>query len=198
MRWAPTCRCDPARSRVHAPADLRARVRGIVISVLQEPNELRAVMFKGFPRSDPWTPKRWREVTGREDLAQSCSPCRHRGGQPRAGGRRGDRARQADPERIAKRIERKESGRKHYVEPHSNHSRGAHSGAARRPGRRPRGVVERGLHRPGGRGGQGGHRGLSRRRPASRSSLSSIPSRSFPTRSWRLSRPESRPTSRSA
>ena|ERR687891_2922049 len=65
MPWAPTCGCDPARSWVHAPADLGAPgAGGTVISVLQELNELRAVKIEGFPRSEHWTAERWREVTG--------------------------------------------------------------------------------------------------------------------------------------
>jgi hypothetical protein len=43
MPWAPTCGCDPARSWVHAPADLRAPGAG---GMLQELNELRAVSAK--------------------------------------------------------------------------------------------------------------------------------------------------------
>jgi hypothetical protein len=49
MPWAPTCGYGRARCWVHAPADLRARVGGMVISVLQELNELRAVKVEGFP-----------------------------------------------------------------------------------------------------------------------------------------------------
>jgi hypothetical protein len=50
---------------VHAPADLRARVRGgMVISVLQDLNELRRSRSRASPRSEHWRPERWREVTG--------------------------------------------------------------------------------------------------------------------------------------
>ena len=65
-------------------------------------------------------------------------------------------------------------------------------------GRRPRRVVGRGLQRPGGRGGQGDRRGLrAEDRQAGRARL---PSRAgaCPTRSWRRSRPASRPISSSA
>jgi hypothetical protein len=65
MPWAPTCGYDPARCWVHAPADLRARVRGgMVISVLQDLNELRRSRSRASPRSEHWRPERWREVTG--------------------------------------------------------------------------------------------------------------------------------------
>ena len=76
--------------------------------------------------------------------------------------------------------------------------RRARHGAARRPGRRPRGVVGGGLLRRGGRGGQGDHRRLrAGDRQAGRARLLSS-RRSCRTRSWRRSRPASRPTSSSA
>ncbi len=75
--------------------------------------------------------------------------------------------------------------------------RSARSGAARRAGRRPRGVVGEGVLRPGGRGGQGDHRRLrAGDRQAGRARLPST--ESFRTRSRRRSRPASRPTSPSA
>ncbi len=82
--------------------------------------------------------------------------------------------------------------------PNRGFRRDARHGAARRRGRRPRGVVGEGILPPGGRGAQGDHRRL---RAGDRQAGRAHPSsrrQSFRPRSRRRSRPASRPTSPSA
>ena len=84
-------------------------------------------------------------------LAEGRPSHRRRGHQPRAGGRRGDRPDQADPARSDERCVWRVTVLVALA---------LVTGAARRAGRRPRGVVGEGVLPPGGRGGRGNRRRL--------------------------------------
>ena len=118
----------------------------------------------------------WRHRRGASGarLAEGGPPRRGRRPQPRAGGRRGDRARQPAPERVAGRLalvrcRASRAGTCWRAKPIREAApcgpgrpprRRARAGAARRPGRRPRRLVGQGLLPGGGSGARGADPGL--------------------------------------